>query len=66
MNIQAITKAEYTPEAKAVIEKARVAGVFDAYYAQNLTELRAALLRFHADCVLNDDRQGDANADKSL
>lgn len=66
MNIHTLTKTEYTPEAKAVIEKARIAGVFDAYYQQNLAELRAALLRFHADCVLNADRQGDANADKSM
>jgi len=64
--ITSIIKSEYTPEAKAVIELALKAGVFDAYYQRNLTELRDALLRFHAMSVGNADRQGDNNADKPL
>lgn len=42
-----------------VIAMASKAGVFEAYYAQSLTELRNALLRFHALSVGNDDRQAD-------
>jgi len=42
-----------------VIDMASKAGVFEAYYAQSLTELRNALLRFHALSVGNDDRQAD-------
>lgn len=66
MTLNEITKSEYTPEAKAVIELALKTGVFDAYYNRNLSELRAALLRFHAASVCNDDQQGDSNADKSM
>lgn len=46
---------------KDVIEMARVAGIFDAYYLQSLAGLRAALLRFHAGCVLNADKQHHSN-----
>jgi hypothetical protein len=42
-----------------VIDMASKAGVFEAYYAQSLSELRNALLRFHALSVGNDDRQAD-------
>lgn len=42
-----------------VIDMANKAGVFEAYHAQSLSELRNALLRFHALSVGNDDRQAD-------
>lgn len=56
-------KADSSEHYKAVIELARQAGVFDAYYQQSLSDLRAALVRFHAMCVLNDDHNQDNKAD---
>lgn len=58
-----MTPPDMNEHDKAVIEMARQAGVFDAYYEQSLGELRAALLRFHAACVLNDDQHKTNNTD---
>lgn len=54
-----LTTKQIDEQTKLVMEMARKAGVFEAYYAQSLAELRDALLRFHALSVLNDDRQAD-------
>lgn len=58
-----MTPPDMNEHDKAVIEMARQAGVFDAYYEQSLSELRAALVRFHAACVLNNDHNQGNKAD---
>jgi|SanBayMetagenome_1026888.scaffolds.fasta_scaffold492631_1 hypothetical protein len=54
-----LTTKQIDEQTQLVIELARKAGVFEAFYAPSLADLRDALLRFHALSVCNDDRQAD-------